>query len=68
VRGAGPVCQMPGLEKRETWGTQYSDLIPAMLSAGYRRNASSLHSTDHRFAMICSGRDDKVGGGGTAWG
>jgi hypothetical protein len=25
-------------------------------------NARSLHSTDHRFAMICSGRDDRVGG------
>jgi len=24
-------------------------------------NARSLHSTDHRFAMICSGRDDRVG-------
>jgi hypothetical protein len=23
--------------------------------------ARSLHSTDHRFAMICSGRDDRVG-------
>ena len=24
-------------------------------------NAGSLHSTDHRFAMTCSGRDDRVG-------
>jgi hypothetical protein len=24
-------------------------------------NTRSLHSTDHRFAMICSGRDDRVG-------
>jgi hypothetical protein len=24
-------------------------------------HARSLHSTDHRFAMICSGRDDRVG-------
>jgi len=24
-------------------------------------NARSLHSTDHRFAMTCSGRDDRVG-------
>jgi hypothetical protein len=26
-------------------------------------NARSLHSTDHRFAMICSGRDDRVESG-----
>jgi hypothetical protein len=25
-------------------------------------NSRSLHSTDHRFAMICSGRDDRVAG------
>jgi len=25
------------------------------------KNTRSLHSTDHRFAMICSGRDDRVG-------
>ncbi len=28
---------------------------------GKLENTRSLHSTDHRFAMICSGRDDRVG-------
>jgi hypothetical protein len=28
-------------------------------------NTRSLHSTDHRFAVICSGRDDRVGEIGT---
>ena len=34
----------------------------ASLSPTHTLNARSLHSIDHRFAMICSGRDDRVGG------
>jgi hypothetical protein len=26
----------------------------------FASNARSLHCTDHRFAMICSGRDDRI--------
>jgi hypothetical protein len=32
----------------------------ASLTAGWRRNRTFLHSMDHRLAMICSGRDDRV--------
>ena len=32
------------------------------LSLRQTLNTRSLHSTAHRFAMICSGRDDRIGG------
>jgi hypothetical protein len=46
---SGP--RLASTERTRTWGT----------STRQKSNARSLHSTDHRFAKIYSGRDDRVG-------
>src|SRR5277367_4827850 len=49
----------PNVAKPELgWGSDY--LRDVRMGHPAALNARSLHSTDHRFAMICSGRDDRV--------
>jgi hypothetical protein len=62
-----PRLRSGSIRRTQDFGTRLIRRVAPQLSEAPVRPSApvsvtrSLHSTDHRFAMICSGRDDRVG-------